>query len=149
MRSLSNHAIRICLMVLVIAAMGCQNQRKYGKNRVSLQQSMDNNTEKMVSLIQKLEESQQSMNEDIRSLKAAQHNIATEVIPAQHKLASQITETTEFTRKDQADLRMTLQGASLELIASQDRMQKDLVALQQDMNNNTDFTLRKCINWVH
>jgi len=141
MRSLSNRGTRICLIALVITAMGCQNQRKFAENRVLLQQSMDNNTERMVSLIEKLEENQQNMNEDIRSLKAAQHNIATEVIPAQRKLASQITETTEFTRKDQADLRMTLQGASLELIASQDRLQKDLAALQQDLNNNTEKTV--------
>ena len=65
MRSLSNRGTRICLIALVITAMGCQNQRKFAENRVLLQQSMDNNTERMVSLIEKLEENQQNMNEDI------------------------------------------------------------------------------------
>jgi len=142
MRSLFNRGIEISLVVLMlIAAMGCQSQRKMQKDRVLLQQNMDSNTEKMVSLIEKLHENQQNINEDIRSLKAAQHNIATQVIPAQRQLANQITETTEFTRKDQAELRIALQGASLELIESQNRMQKDLATLQQNMNNNAVKTV--------
>jgi chromosome segregation ATPase len=103
-----------------------------------MQNNMDSSTEKLVSLIEKLEENQQNINEDVRGLKASQHKIATQVIPAQRKFASQVNETTEITRRDQAELRIAFQGASLELAENQNKIQEDLVTLRQNLNNSTE-----------
>jgi hypothetical protein len=139
LQSLSNHGLRISLVMLILfTAVGCQSQKKLREDLVLTQNNMDTNTERLVSLIEKLEENQQNINEDVRGLKASQHKIATQVIPAQRKFADQVNETTKITRSDQAELRIAFQGASLELAENQSKIQEDLAALRQNINNSTE-----------
>lgn len=117
MRKSLNRGIQILLVIFAISAlMGCQSQKQLRAQMGLLQQNMDSNAEKMASLIERLEENQQTMNEDIKHLQAAQHKILSQMIPEQRESVDQVAETIRLTRED-------------------------LTAMQQEIASNTENTV--------
>jgi len=106
-------------VLLLVASVGCQSQRKTQEYQAQMQEAMDNNTEKLLSQIKQLQEDQQQMTEDVESIredckriKMDQLTIGTKVAGAQRQLASQVLETTQAIQQEQAELKTTLQDTN-------------------------------------
>jgi len=112
-----NHGIKITLAAFIIlVTVGCQSQKKVREHQLLLQKNMDNNTEKIISQINALQENQQSINESVKKIITDQLTIATKVAGTQRQLASQITETTEIIHQEQAELKTTVQNENAQLV---------------------------------
>jgi chromosome segregation ATPase len=128
-------AIKMALIVLLsVASVGCQSQRKIHENQTQMQETMNNNTEKLLAEIKQLQEDQQHITEDVESIKMDQLTIGTKVAGAQRQLASQVLEKTQLIQEEQADLKTVFQNTNTQFM----QQLQVLAVRQQDWEETTE-----------
>jgi chromosome segregation ATPase len=120
-------------LLLSVASVGCQSQRQTQEHQTPMQETMNNNTEKLLAQIKQLQEDQQQVNEGLKSIKVDQLTIGTKVAGAQRQLASQVLETTQAIQQEQAELKTTVQDTCTQFA----QQLQVLAGSQQDLENVT------------